>query len=88
MTSSLTEIRARARKHEEEIASVRWFKVSDLAARWGISETLVRGIPIEELRYKEFGSPGAKIHRRRYKEQWVLAYEEATDRAPVEAARV
>lgn len=76
MTASIAELRARAKRHEEELASVKWFTVAALAVRWGISETLVRSIPIEELRYKEFGRPGAKIYRRRYKEAWVLAYEE------------
>lgn len=70
----LAEIRARAKAHEEEIDSAKWYTVSDLAARWQLSETTVRAIPLSELRFKEFGS-GAEKKRRRYKGEWVDMYE-------------
>lgn len=77
MPRSLAEIRARAAKHEEEILAMRWFTPAQLAARWGYkSPTTVYAIPLAELRYKEFGS-GEKLKRRRYREDWVIAYEES-----------
>lgn len=57
----------------------------ELKLRWGISVTSIKRIPFTELRYKEFGQ-GSKLKRRRYREDWVLAYEEATGRSPVEHA--
>lgn len=82
----IARIRARRQQHEEELLSVHWLKPHDLAARWGISETTVREIPYEELRYKEFGS-GTQLKRRRYHPDAVATYEalpnapRATERA-------
>lgn len=73
-TGRLARIRARRQQHEEEMLSVKWFTVAILAARWELSETTVRDIPADQLRYKEFGN-GAKLHRRRYHPDDVAAYE-------------
>lgn len=78
--SDLDAIRARAAEHNDEIESVQWFTVADLAKRWRVSETTVRSIPADELRYKEFGN-GEHLKRRRYKLAWVEAYENTTDRS-------
>lgn len=72
---TVSEIRERAKLHEEELDSLKWFTVSQLAARWRLSESTVREIPASELRFKEFGN-GQK-RRRRYKPSWVEAYENA-----------
>jgi hypothetical protein len=77
---SLDEIRASAKQHEEEIVSVQWFTPSDLAARWKVSLTTVHGIPVDQLQYKEFGQ-GEKLKRRRYRAEWVEAYEAITPRS-------
>jgi hypothetical protein len=78
--STLAEIRARAREHDEEIASLYWFTPAELAERWRLSETTIRAIPATELRYKEFGAGAGKKMRRRYREDWVTAYEERNGR--------
>lgn len=70
-------IRARREAHEERLPGHQWYSVVDLAKRWGISPQTVRNIPEAELRYKVFGA-GAKLRRRRYRADWVLAYEEQT----------
>lgn len=82
--TDLAEIRARAAEHEEEIESLRWLRASQLADRWGISETTVREIPFDELPYREFGK-GQKLKRRRYRPDDVAAYEAKT---PTPAPRV
>jgi hypothetical protein len=76
----LQALRERAAEHNDEIESVRWYTVADLARRWRISETTVRGIPLEELRYKEFGN-GEHLKRRRYRSDWVDTYENASGRS-------
>lgn len=78
--ADLAAIRERRLRHEEEMLSVHWFTPAILAARWGVSETTVREIPLDELRYKEFGS-GKQLKRRRYHPDWVAAYE-ASPNAP------
>jgi hypothetical protein len=72
--ADLTEIRARARKHQEELDEPKWLSISAVAARWGISDATVRTIPVDELPYKEFGQ-GHKLKRRRYRLADVEAYE-------------
>jgi len=75
--ATLAEIRSRAKQHEEAILSLGWFTPAELKDRWRFkSLSSIYAIPIEQLRYKEFGT-GAK-KRRRYREDWVIAYEEAT----------
>lgn len=74
--STLAELRARAREHDDEIESRRWFTPAELAERWRVSETTVRAIPRAQLFYKEFGA-GTKLKRRRYREDWVQTYEES-----------
>jgi len=69
-----TAIRARARAHQEELDEPRWLSIAAVARRFGISESTVRGIPADELPYKEFGS-GMKLKRRRYRIADVEAYE-------------
>ncbi len=76
----MAELRAKAAAHNEEIDSVRWFTPSELAARWRIALSTVHGIPLTELRYKEFGQ-GEHLKRRRYRSDWVAAYEDATGRS-------
>lgn len=77
----LAEIRARAKAHEAELAArTTWFKVKDLAARWGVSPTTVRSIPHDELPYKAFGR-GLKHQNRRYSPEAVAAYEARPPRA-------
>ena len=83
--SDLAELRARARRHEEEILSLHWFTSADLAARWQVSRSTVLAIPRDELPYKAFGA-GKKLHRRRYREDWVTAYETDAGMAPTEGA--
>lgn len=70
----IARIRERRQQHEDEMLSVHWFSVAMLAARWGISETTVREIPPDQLRYKAFGE-GKKLKRRRYHPDDVAAYE-------------
>lgn len=74
MPLTLAEIRERRRQHEEEIVSVRWLTPADLAARWKISLSSIYAIPADQLEYKTFGQ-GVKHKRRRYREEWVLSYE-------------
>lgn len=71
-------IRARAREHQQELESLRWFTPQRLADRWNVAVETVLLIPIERLRYKEFGA-GQKLKRRRYKPEWVDAFEAAED---------
>ena len=79
MNEQLHSYRARARAHQADIdLSVSYMTVKDLAARWNIAPSTVRDIPRTKLPYKEFGK-GAKLKRRRYHPDDVLAYE-ARDR--------
>jgi hypothetical protein len=78
--TSLEELRERAEEHDDELASTDWFTVADLAARWHVSQTTVRLIPADQLRYKEFGA-GEKLKRRRYRGDWVAEYENASGRS-------
>jgi hypothetical protein len=80
MAADMSEIRQRAKQHEEEIASVQWFTPSELAARWHVALSTVHAIPIAQLEYKEFGQ-GEKLKRRRYRAEWVEAYEAITPRS-------
>ncbi len=61
------------------VTEVVWFTTSELAARWKMSSTSVRKIPLAELRYKSFGR-GKKFKHRKYREDWVVAFEEATEK--------
>lgn len=79
MPATMAELRARAHAHEEELVSVQWFTPADLATRWRIALSTVHDIPITELRYKAFGN-GAKLKRRRYRQDWVDAYEAQSGR--------
>jgi len=72
--ATIAEIRQRAAAHQEELDAYSWFTIADLAARWKVSETTVREIPIEDLWYKEFGQ-GAKLKMRRYPPWSVAAFE-------------
>jgi hypothetical protein len=72
--ADLTAVRARARAHQEELDEPRWLPIAAVAARFGVSESTVRGIPVDELPYKEFGQ-GHKLKRRRYRVSDVEAYE-------------
>lgn len=81
MARSIEEARARARAHEEEMLSRKWFTPRQLAARWGFkSVTSIYSIPVEQLRYKTFGT--GKRPPRRYRDDWVFAYEEAENLTP------
>lgn len=84
LPSRMATIRSRAREHQEELESVRWFTPERLAARWEISETTVREIARDQLPYKEFGS-GTQKKRRRYHPDDVAAFE-ASGRLPAKAA--
>lgn len=76
MPRSLAEIRARARAHEEEIESLRWFTPEQLKQRWGFrSVSTIYAIPVAQLRYKPFGI--GPRPRRRYRQDWVEAFENA-----------
>lgn len=76
MPSRLETIRARAKEHEDEIESHRWLTPQALADRWDVAVGTVMKIPYEKLRYKEFGG-GEKLRgRRRYKPDWVQAFED------------
>lgn len=77
---TIDEIRARAREHEDEIESLQWFTVDDLAKRWRISGATVRTIPKTELQFKEFGQ-GEHKKRRRFRSDWVESYENASGRS-------
>lgn len=83
LPTRMATIRSRAREHQQEMESLRWFTPERLAARWDLSETTVREIPREQLPYKEFGS-GAQKKRRRYHPDDVAAFE-ASGRLPQSA---
>ncbi len=85
MTPTPEQLKARREAHEASLPNTRMLSPQQLAARWGISVTSVKSIPETELRYKEFGQ-GKTLKRRRYREDWVQAYEEATGRESVEHA--
>lgn len=68
------ELAARRLAHEERLPSFTWYSVTDLARRWHLSPQTVRNIPTDELPYKAFGN--GVLKRRRYRADWVLAYEE------------
>lgn len=53
-------IRARREAHEEMLPNVRWYSVSELAARWRLDPETVKAIPYNELRWKDFAKPGAR----------------------------
>lgn len=72
----LDTIRDRAQEHEDELESRRWWTPQKLADRWDVAVSTVTAIPFEQLRYKEFGS-GKKLKRRRYKPEWVQAFEDS-----------
>lgn len=73
MADDLSAIRARA--HDAELDNgLRYLSVSQLARRWGISQTTVRCIPLADLPYIEFGQ-GLKLRRRRFPIAAVEAYE-------------
>jgi hypothetical protein len=74
VTRDLTAIRARAREHQDQLDEPRWLTTAAVAARFGVSESTIRGIPADELPYKEFGN-GHKLKRRRYRVADVEAYE-------------
>lgn len=85
MTRTIAEIRELAKRHEEEILSVRWLTPVMLAARWSISLSTVYEIPFDQLRFKAFGQ-GKKFKRRRYKPEWVEAYETLSGMKEVDAS--
>ena len=58
-------------RHEASLPNGDWYSVTQLARRWHVSPNTVRAIPVSELPYKTFGSS-----RRRYRGDWVRAYEE------------
>lgn len=72
--TDLAQVRDRARAHNEEIASVTWLTPSDLAARWRLAISTIHEIPSGKLHFKEFGA-GEQKKRRRYRLEWVEAYE-------------
>lgn len=72
--ADLTAVRAKARAHQDALDEPRWLTIAAVAARFGVSESTVRGIPADELPYKEFGN-GRKLKRRRYRVADVEAYE-------------
>lgn len=76
LPSRLTTIRARAREHQQELESQRWYTPQQLAARWAVAESTIREIPATELPYREFGK-GKVRKRRRYSPDAVAAYEAA-----------
>lgn len=80
LPTRLASIRSRARQHQEELESLRWFTPQRLAARWDVSATTVMDIPRDQLPYKTFGS-GEKLKRRRYHPDDVAAFE-STGRVP------
>jgi hypothetical protein len=69
----LTEIRARAAAHDEDLESVRWPTATELAARWSVSVSTVYAIPREHLPFKAFGR--GPRPRRRYRPADVAAFE-------------
>lgn len=72
--ANLPAIRAKAREHQEELDQPRWLSLAAVAARFDVSETTIRAIPIDELPYKEFGA-GLKLKRRRYRIADIETYE-------------
>lgn len=82
-SARIATIRGRARAHQEELESVRWFTAARLKSRWDLSLTTIYEIPREQLPYKEFGT-GKKLKRRRYHPDDVAAFE-ASGRVPVKA---
>ena len=72
--ADLVEIRARAKKHQEELDEPKWLSTGDLAKRWGLGESTVRAMPATELPWKEFGR-GVNRRRRRYRLADVESYE-------------
>ncbi len=73
------ELAARRQALEERLPSLLWYSVTDLARRWHLSPQTVRNIPVRDLPYKAFGN--GTLKRRRYREDWVQTYEEATEAA-------
>lgn len=82
---TMEQLRAEGADHNDEIASLKWYTVAELAKRWRLAQTTVRAIPIDELKFKEFGS-GKKLKRRRYRSDWLESYENATGRTASENA--
>lgn len=72
--ADLMAIRAKARRHQEDLDEPKWLSTADLAKRWGLGESTVRAIPATELPWKEFGR-GVSRRRRRYRLENVEAYE-------------
>lgn len=77
---TLDEAAARRDQHSAAIGGDGWFTVSELVARWKVSARTIARIPVSELRYLTFGE-GTHKRRRRYRADWVAAYENATERA-------
>lgn len=84
MTMDATEriaLREKAREHQASLDERRlYFSPQQLATRWGVGVTTVKSIARDRLPFKEFGN-GAKLKRRRYHRDDVLAFE-AEDRQP------
>ena len=60
--------------HEAALGGPDWLTPLQLSKRWQLSMTTIRAIAASELPYKEFGN-GTKHKRRRYRIDWVEAYE-------------
>lgn len=72
----LEEIRARAMRHEADVArGASFLTVADVARRWACSETTVRSIAAEALPYVNVGQGLVKVVRR-YRLADVEAYED------------
>lgn len=73
----LEEIRARAKRHDDELArDVAFLTIADLAARWHCAKNTVRAISKAALPYVNLGN-GVKRELRRYHPDDVAAYETA-----------
>lgn len=64
---------------ESTLPGTSWFTPASLAKRWNVSSKTVRKIPRERLPYREFGV--GEHPRRRYKPEWVYAYENSGQQA-------
>jgi hypothetical protein len=73
---TLEEIRARAMRHEADVArGAAFLTVAELAARWACSDTHVRGIAVDLLPFIDIGH-GTRRVIRRYRLVDVESYED------------
>lgn len=70
--TNIAELRRQAREHAHQLAAVRYLTVQDLAARWGVSEDVVRDLERKKLPYITLG----QSRLRRYDPRDVEAFEQ------------